>query len=71
MTPVTSSASTIDTSGMIASGSIDGLRGGGVGGVDDRDRDLPSILTIVSYKEEKVKKGNQGVSSGQVSKCSG
>jgi hypothetical protein len=45
VTPVTSSASTIDTSGTIDSGKIDGLRGGGVGGVDDLDLDLPSILS--------------------------
>jgi hypothetical protein len=44
VTPVTSSASTIDTSGASDSGNIDGERGGGVGGVDDLD--LP--LSIVS-----------------------
>jgi hypothetical protein len=48
VTPVTSSASTIDTSGTIDSGKIDGLKGGGVGGVDDLDRDLPSILSTCS-----------------------
>ena len=43
VTPVTSSASTIDTSGTTASGSTLGFKGGGVGGVDDLDRDNGSL----------------------------
>lgn len=36
VTPVTSSASTIETSGTTEAGKMDGESGGGVGGVGDR-----------------------------------
>ena len=64
VTPVTSSASTILTSGTTDSGRTLGLSGGGVGGVDDLDLVISlAILTVVDrdgVEEEDVRERVEG-----------
>ena len=62
VTPVTSSASTILTSGTTDSGRTFGLSGGGVGGVDDLDLVISlAMLTVVDmgWDEEEDVRGRE------------
>jgi hypothetical protein len=65
VTPVTSSASTILTSGTTDSGRTFGLSGGGVGGVDDLDLVISLAMVIVA-RWDKVRR--RGVIKGEEEK---
>jgi hypothetical protein len=57
VTPVTSSASTILTSGTTDSGRTFGLSGGGVGGVDDLDLVISLAMFIVARWDRMRRRG--------------
>jgi hypothetical protein len=57
VTPVTSSASTILTSGTTDSGRTFGLSGGGVGGVDDLDLVISLAMVIVARWDKVRRRG--------------
>jgi hypothetical protein len=63
VTPVTSSASTILTSGTTDSGRTFGLSGGGVGGVDDLDLVISLAMFIIArwdkMRRRRVIKGEE------------